>query len=205
MAMVGCHRVPFAPDARALDAEQFYDDHVDTSTPLLVADGRVLGLHAKWTDEYLARVAGTQEADEVRVSEGDDFALTKVAGERTRTMLVRDFLSTYRSERRTVNLYATNLIIGSLVDSLGRRPLILALAPPGGGAASAAVGRGASARAAATQCALWARARCAACGGRGARRARAVRALHERRDGRQDDARRHRQGRRDRPRLGDGP
>ena len=117
---MACPGVAIA-DRAAVDAEAFYEDHVSSSLPLLIRDGALLALGERWTDDYLAGLAGMQMHDEVRLSENatcDDFPLTKVMGERTSPHSVASFLARYRSTKRSTNLYATNLIIDALRHEL---------------------------------------------------------------------------------------
>ena len=109
---------PFATvSAATLDAEAFYDDHVDASTPVIIRDDRLAKLKQRWSDSYLSHAAGGHVHDEVRLAESanaTDFPLTKVEGERSRAMPVRDFLAEYRSADREINMYATNMVLPAL-------------------------------------------------------------------------------------------
>ena len=102
-------------DASLITAEAFYEDHVATSTPLLICDDRLRRLKNLWTDELLEARFGSVLHDEVREAiNGVDFPLTKVAGDRSSSMHVRDFLAAYQSNRSTARLYATNLVLPAL-------------------------------------------------------------------------------------------
>ena len=110
-------------EVAALDAEAFYEDYVSSSQPVIVRDERLRGLRSLWTDDYLARIAGDQVHQEVRVADNSsDFPLTKVAGERTAPHTVAHFLAEYASPKRATNLYATNLVIEKLQYDLQRPP-----------------------------------------------------------------------------------
>eukprot|EP00966_Prymnesium_polylepis_P055593 1285796-Prymnesium_polylepis.1 len=106
-------------DASALAPDIFYEDHVQASVPLIVRDVQLLRLKPKWSDAFLEARAALHVHDEVRLSSGvsdTSFPLTKVAGERSASLTVRDFLGSYRRPNRTANYYATNLILPHLAD-----------------------------------------------------------------------------------------
>lgn len=110
-------------DATALTAEAFYEEHVDASMPLVIRDERLRLLKPKWSDAYLEKHGALQVHDEVRLSSDTsdvNFPLTKVAGERSKSQSVRDFLRTYRRPNRTANFYATNLVIPHLREDYAR-------------------------------------------------------------------------------------
>ena len=120
-----CSATVAVADVAALDAESFYEDHVSSSLPLLIRDEQLHALRGRWTDEYLSELAGAQMHAEVRLSAGNasnSFPLVKVAGERTEPQRVAEFLALYRRPDRTVNVYATNLVIDALRHELPRPP-----------------------------------------------------------------------------------
>ena len=97
--------------AASLTAESFYEDHVAVSEPLIIQDSQLLGrLKTRWSDDYLNKHGGHRLHDEVRLAMNAtdvDFPLTKVAGERTRSLLVSDFLKEYRRRERAINMCAS--------------------------------------------------------------------------------------------------
>ena len=104
-------------DAGSLSAESFYEDFVAASEPLIIQDSVLGRLKARWSDEYLAEHGGHLLHDEVRLASNAtdiDFPLTKVAGERSRSLHVREFLQSYRRRDREINMYATNLVVPKL-------------------------------------------------------------------------------------------
>ena len=120
-----CSATVAVADVAALDAESFYEDHVSSSLPLLIRDEQLHTLRGRWTDEYLSELAGAQMHAEVRLSAGNasnSFPLVKVAGERTEPQRVAEFLALYRRPDRTMNVYATNLVIDALRHELPRPP-----------------------------------------------------------------------------------
>ena len=118
---MACELCPFSVvDITVLDAESFYEDHVEPSVPLLIRDPILKTLKTRWSDTYLASVAETHVHDEVRLASDLNFPLTKVQGERSRSMTVGEFLDIYRNKSRLVNMYATNLVLPRLKHDFQR-------------------------------------------------------------------------------------